>query len=1783
MFFIKIEPASRKQFFAVTILCGWCCLTLAQSTTNILDNFNRSGNLAGSSPNISDSNSGTATNWSGSSFRTTAANGGAMIAANASQYAALPFLARNGSVYTLSVTMAIQGGSTSDRWGAFGFDTGSGSSGIFNTKGPWMLMKYTGHMEAYYNGLTSVYAADNVGNVAPSNNLLQIVLDTTTTNAWKAQFKVNGVSYGSTVTLPSGFAVSNVAVFCYGSGISVTSTGLSVTSIRPTVPAISGQPTGLTNWAGVNASLNVAASGSQPLGYQWYKNSGSNALAGQTNATLNFTPLQGSNSSAYFVVITNSYGAVTSSVTTVRAETNAVMTLTPSISVGAIPASGSEGTAVLSSDYTLCALDFSTSATPFAINGITFTPVSASGTSASGTDSANGGAWSMTEASVLSCSLATVISPAGTQADGAMATMLNDAAALSGSIQIGDSMSLTFSNVAPASPYRLRLFYQQWNASSLPVGITFNGQGSNETVQVDENLGVSINSSGAYYVDYLFTAVTNSVSATLATTLAGKSAFLCGAMLQQVGVPVVPTSISVVPLPATGTDAASDINATNNYLCALDFGSLSTAVSVNGVSFQRISLSGSGTGTDNKHPLFSGTDPVYSGSWTLAANLSDGSSGMGSTASSAASQVDGSMASLLSDFSYMTGSGIQAGDNVTLTLGFLIPGASYSLRYYYRQYSTSGTLPRRPINFFFNGDGTNRAYVNNPLDLDAGGAGYVQYNFTATTKTVSLQASETVAGNGPHIYGVTLQQISGPGKPSIYTSPQGFTNSPGGSGMLSVLVSGTPRYGFQWWKNSAPVAEATNSSLVFSNLNASDTGAYLVVVTNVAGSVTSSVANVLVAEIPKLPLSPLDAALLAATTTADAITAASDANQATTNWIAHWIGPASSAANLWLCYRKGFSLATVPTNAIARIAVDSKYWLWINGQMVVREGNLKRGPTIGDTWYDQIDLAPFLQSGSNTIALLQWYFGKNGFSHTNSGSAGMVFELNAGGTLVKSDTTWRMVTNTAFQSASVVAQPNYRLPESSLRYDLRLDLGAWTNSSYNESGWGAPTDLGAAGGPPFGKLWQRPLPFWKSVTLTNFVSTNVSNGTNWTGQLPFNMRFTLWLDVSNSAGGSIITIKTDANAGGSDNPVSHEFVTGTGRQSFEMPAWVNGNVAYLTIPTNVTVYGLKYRPHQSDTEVLGSFDCSDSSLVTLWNKGVNTLGVNMCDTWSDCPDRERANWIGDATVDLGQTPYVFDPRAELTTRESILDVIRWQRADKTMFAPVPAGNWSSELPAQILATVGKYGVQRYFRNTGDTNFIRQAYPPLRDYLLNVWQTNSQGLVVHRAGGWNWFDWGSNIDEPLLDNTWYLMACEAAALMAPIVGQSADVPALTNRAQGIRNSFNTTFWTGSAYRSSSYSGPTDERGNAMAVLAGLPDLSMTNALRTVLTANINASPYMEKYVLEALFALGYPDDALNRMRSRYSSMIGSSATTLWENFPASGTFNHAWSGGPLTLLAEDVAGVTPTSPGFATFDVQPALGTTLKYVNLDVPSRHGVIRIGVYRNGANNKVSVRAPADATGRLIQPAGGALAGAMLSLGGGMTVTLDETVVPAEISVTNGTATLLTSLSTAAPIAKTGTGTLDLGSATLGAAGFAVRQGTLVIGSGGRLMVTGNVTNSATLRLTGNAQLNVSGTLANAGILDTINWNGTLPAGFANGGIVLDRSSIRLKTCSFNNQVFSLIIAGYAGHIYQMQRTASLNPPTWNDVGPAQTGGGTDLDFSHTNSPTGAGFYRIKVVHSP
>ena len=455
------------------------------------------------------------------------------------------------------------------------------------------------------------------------------------------------------------------------------------------------------------------------------------------------------------------------------------------------------------------------------------------------------------------------------------------------------------------------------------------------------------------------------------------------------------------------------------------------------------------------------------------------------------------------------------------------------------------------------------------------------------------------------------------------------------------------------------------------------------------------------------------------------------------------------------------------------------------------------------------------------------------------------------------------------------------------------------------------------------------------------------------------------MKINAPSAGLTIDIRTDNYTGGGENNVRAEYITKAGIQEFESLGWMNGHEVRYTIPSGVQIIALKYRETGYNTTFAGSFSCNDSFYNNLWEKAKRTLYVTMRDNYFDCPDRERAQWWGDAVIEIGESFYALDTNAHALAKKGISNLVEWQRADKTLFSPVPAGNWNSELPVQMLASIGQYGFWTYYMYTGDIAAMSDAYDDVRDY-LTVWTLDADGLVNHRAGNWDWEDWGSNIDARVLDNAWYYLALKSVINMATLTGNTADLAGYNSKKASIENNFNRVLWNGTEYRSPGYTSDTDDRGNGLAVVAGLADSAKWPAIKTVLLNHTNASPYMEKYVLEALYLMGYQTDALTRMKNRYTTMINdATCTTLWELWTKGGssTYNHAWTGGPLTLLGQYGAGVAPETAGFGTYHVFPQEGS-LTSITTVVPSIKGNISVAISKNSSQYGLNLTSPSNTT---------------------------------------------------------------------------------------------------------------------------------------------------------------------------------------------------------------------------
>jgi pectate lyase len=129
-------------------------------------------------------------------------------------------------------------------------------------------------------------------------------------------------------------------------------------------------------------------------------------------------------------------------------------------------------------------------------------------------------------------------------------------------------------------------------------------------------------------------------------------------------------------------------------------------------------------------------------------------------------------------------------------------------------------------------------------------AAATNFNFDgiALRPSGSGSSASTIAFNE-----VKIEVVAGSTPPSIDTQPSGQTVLQGQTATFSVVPSGTPPFGYQWFYDSnILLTGATNATLTLTNAQPSDAGNYFVVVNNSAGSVTSAVA-VLTVTIPTPP------------------------------------------------------------------------------------------------------------------------------------------------------------------------------------------------------------------------------------------------------------------------------------------------------------------------------------------------------------------------------------------------------------------------------------------------------------------------------------------------------------------------------------------------------------------------------------------------------------------------------------------------------------------------------------------------------------------------------------------------------------------------------------------------------------------------------------------------------------------------------------------------------------------------------------------------------------------
>ncbi len=188
-------------------------------------------------------------------------------------------------------------------------------------------------------------------------------------------------------------------------------------------------------------------------------------------------------------------------------------------------------------------------------------------------------------------------------------------------------------------------------------------------------------------------------------------------------------------------------------------------------------------------------------------------------------------------------------------------------------------------------------------------------------------------------------------------------------------------------------------------------------------------------------------------------------------------------------FRRIVHLDRVPDRAPARITADSRYALWVNGQEVFR-GPIRSQPR--RLHYDLFDLAPFLRTGENVIAVYVKYYGTPksywmpaGPNMTLGKTGILVFEADLGdaGWLV-SDASWKARKSDAWSGTPSGEQGGFHGVPTEI-FDARRFPHAWQEAGFDDSSWGTAQvvpamHIGGFARPqpptdPYGPLYPRPI------------------------------------------------------------------------------------------------------------------------------------------------------------------------------------------------------------------------------------------------------------------------------------------------------------------------------------------------------------------------------------------------------------------------------------------------------------------------------------------------------------------------------------------------------------------------------------------------------------------------------------------------------------------------------------------------------------------------------------
>jgi alpha-L-rhamnosidase len=406
---------------------------------------------------------------------------------------------------------------------------------------------------------------------------------------------------------------------------------------------------------------------------------------------------------------------------------------------------------------------------------------------------------------------------------------------------------------------------------------------------------------------------------------------------------------------------------------------------------------------------------------------------------------------------------------------------------------------------------------------------------------------------------------------------------------------------------------------------------------------------------------------------------------------------------------------------------------------------------------------------------------------------------------------------------------------------------------------------------------------------------------------------------------------------------------------------------------NLTGYAM-----HSDVPAIGQFKSSNTTLNKTWEATNNAYLANLFGYPTDCPQREKNGWTGDAHIANETGLYNFDG---ITVYEKWLDDHRdEQQPNGVLPAIIPSNGWGYSWGngPDWTSTIAIIPWNLYLFS-GDTLPLIENYDNIKRYVDHIATEYPSGLTTWGLG--DWVPVKSVSPVALTSSAYYFVDATILANAARILNKQDDVEHYSALALKIKNAINAKYLD--AEKASYGTGLQTEL--SVPLCWGIVPDSLRQRVAENLSKAVAANNYHldvgilgAKAILNALSENGHAETAYKlASQTSYPSWgwwIVNGATTLYENWNIDSksdvSLNHIMFGEIGAWLYKGLGGIKPDpgQPGFKNILLEPHFVSGLNDVTTEHVGPYGLIRSSWKRNGKSILYTATIPANATADLI-----------------------------------------------------------------------------------------------------------------------------------------------------------------------------------------------------------------------